>query len=98
MAYTAIVNGLKYLKMIGVPPKKTEDIQRYQVYEMVIRPEGYRFVNAWKTFDPINIDQVIAANDSTSKVLTVSQDSVILMPYDEADVGTEWYFLAKEMK
>ncbi len=98
VAYTAIFNGLKYLKMIGVPSKKTEYIQKYQVYQTVIRPEGYRFVNAWKTFDPINIDQVIAANDSTSKVLTASQDSVILMPYDEAEVGAEWYFLAKEMK
>ena len=44
-----------------------------------------------------NIDQVITVNNSTSEVLTASQNSVILMPDYEADVGTEWYLLANEI-
>ncbi len=95
MAYHAIRSSLAHLGMVDYDAPRTP-VQRVSVKEIVMRPAQFSFTGAWKNFDFIQKGTAIAAHDRTGEPLRAPYDSYILLPYDKADIGTEWYFLARK--
>lgn len=60
---------------------------------VVHRERAGKFARPWSNFDPVNEGEVIASYADGAE-LTAPEDGVMIMPYEGAAVGEEWYYLA----
>lgn len=96
VAYRAIVNTLVHLGLLdGEAPAVAQNIEALSIYDVVDRfhPED-SFARAWQSFDALRQGDVIGTRQDGAQVLA-DCDGYILFPNAKANVGQEWFYLAR---
>ena len=77
--------------IIGTPRRPRPKAVRLTA--MVRREREGKFERPWKNFDPVKKGEVLARYADGVELLA-PEDSFVVMPYEGAGVGEEWYYLA----
>ena len=77
--------------IIGAPRRPRPKAVRLTA--MVRREREGAFARPWSNFDPVTKGEVLARY-ADGVELRAPEDSVVVMPYEAAAVGEEWYYLA----
>ena len=93
---TAVLNSLSHLGLVsGARPERVRPIQTLQLCEVVDkRDAGDAFARAWRSFESLQRGEVIANRADGSNVVAPF-DGFIVFPNATAEVGMEWFYLAK---
>lgn len=93
---TAVLNSLTHLGLVsGARPQPTPHMQTLELCEVVDRRDaGDAFARGWRSFESLQRGEVIAIRADGSRVLAPF-DGFIVFPSATAEVGTEWFYLAK---
>jgi len=96
VAYQAIVNTLAHLGHIGAPrPAAVTDIEALRIYDVIDKAhEDDQFSRPWSSFDRLRAGDLIGTRHDGSLV-HAQADGYILFPNSKADVGHEWFYLAR---
>jgi hypothetical protein len=96
VAYRAIVNTLAHLQLVDAPdPAPAARMEGLRLCEVVPRLHaGDAFVREWTSFDPVAAGQPIARRHDGS-VVAAPHDGYVVFPNPAAEVGNEWFYLAK---
>jgi uncharacterized protein len=96
VAYRAIVNTLAHLRMIDAPdPAPAARMEGLRLCEVVPRHHaGDALVREWTSFDPVAAGQPIARRHDGNEVCAPHAGYVVF-PNAAAEVGQEWFYLAK---
>ncbi len=97
IGHTAIVNTLAHLGLIdAADPAPASRIEALSLCEVVDRTsDGDAFSKAWKSFDRVAAGERIGTRaDGTAVVAPF--DGVVVFPNADAQVGQEWFYLARE--
>lgn len=96
VAYTAVINTLAHLGMIGEPdPAPVRDFEVMGLYEVFDRLHvDDRFERAWKSFDPVTRGAPIGVRADGTPVLA-PDDGLIIFPNVKSQAGQEWFYLAR---
>jgi predicted deacylase len=96
VAYRAIVNALAFLGISdGYVPPPIRDAEQLQMYEVTDKLHaGDAFSRAWASFDRLKKGDLIGTRFSGEPVMA-ERDGFILFPDAKADVGNEWFYLAR---
>ncbi|HEY9067108.1 MAG TPA: succinylglutamate desuccinylase/aspartoacylase family protein [Burkholderiaceae bacterium] len=97
VARTAIFNTLRHLGLLaGDAPQQVPHLQTLRMCEVIDRQHpGDAFVRRWRSFDPLRHGELIGTRADGSRVLA-PYDGFIVFPNADADVETEWFYLAQE--
>jgi len=98
LAYRAIEKTLNFFGMIEKEnnEKAKEENTIAHMYKIVFKTEEQgEFVQDWKHMDPVSANQIIAKLENGTE-LTAEQDGYIVIPFPEATVGEEWFYLARK--
>lgn len=60
---------------------------------VVYRERDGAFAREWKNFDPVKRGELLARRAGGAE-LTAPEDGYVLMPFEGAEIGKEWYYLA----
>jgi predicted deacylase len=96
VAYRAIVNALLHLRLIdGADPKEAPQMEGLRLCEFIdkLHP-GDTFARDWRSFDPLHAGQLIGTRHDGTPV-EAPYDGRLVFPKADADVGQEWFFLAR---
>lgn len=74
--------------MSPAPPARPLRLTR-----IVHRAHEGKFTRAWSNFDPVNEGEVIACYANGTEVAS-PDEGFMIMPYEGAAIGEEWYYLA----
>ncbi len=97
VAYRAILGALRHLNMIAASKTSPLPVPRHVRTESVTyRDDAGTFTKPWHHLQPLAAGTHIATRASGEKLLT-QQDSVIILPRADAEIGAEWYYLGSEM-
>ncbi len=96
VAYRAILNTLAHLQMIDAadpaPSPKMEGLRMCEVFDK--RHADDRFARPWKGFDPVASGERIGTRHDGAELVAPFAGRM-LFPKHDADVGQEWFYLAK---
>ena len=97
VGYTAIVNTLAHLGLIdAADPAPTTGIEALSLCEVVDRTsDGDVFVKAWRSFDSVGAGERIGTRGDGTAVVAPF-DGVVVFPNADAQVGQEWFYLARD--
>lgn len=91
-AFDAARRAIAHFGLIVGRPRRPRP-KALRLTEVVRREREGSFVRPWKNFDPVTKGQVIARYVDGVE-LAAPEDSFVVMPYEAAAVGEEWYYLA----
>jgi hypothetical protein len=96
VAYRAIVNTLAHLGLIdAADPAPAPQIEALRLSEVVDRLHADdAFAKAWQSFDPVDAGERIGSRHDGS-VVTAPFAGAIVFPNPGAEVGHEWFYLAR---
>ncbi|MET4754422.1 succinylglutamate desuccinylase/aspartoacylase family protein [Bradyrhizobium sp. RT11b] len=96
LAYQAIRNALAHLRLIASEaPEPRQEIEFLRVYEVLDRNSTKdRFAREWNSFDRLYLGDAVAYRSDGTVVLSPA-DGVIVFPNENAEPGTEWFYLAE---
>jgi predicted deacylase len=96
VAYHAIVNTLSHLRLIeAADPAPAQEMEGLRLCEVVDKVHtDDRFVNDWKSFDPLSAGQLIGIRQDGTPV-TAPFDGRIVFPKADAETGLEWFYVAR---
>jgi predicted deacylase len=98
VAYRAIRNTLAHLGLCGAPdpaPVEQAGMEALRMEEVHDRlQEGDVFSRPWSSFDRVRSGEPIGRRADGTPVLA-PWDGVILFPAADAELNTEWYYLAR---
>lgn len=96
VAYRAIVNTLAHLQLVDAPdPAPAARMEGLRLCEVVPRLHaGDAFVREWTSFDPVAAGQPIARRHDGTEV-AAPHAGYVVFPNTAAEVGNEWFYLAK---
>ena len=96
VAYRAIVNTLAHLGLIAAPdPAPAARMEGLRLCDVVPRLHaGDAFVREWTSFDPVGAGQPIARRHDGTEV-RAPHAGYVVFPNTGAEVGNEWFYLAK---
>ncbi|MDP2266012.1 MAG: succinylglutamate desuccinylase, partial [Thiobacillus sp.] len=99
VAYRAILNTLAHLQLSPSPqPAPVADTEALRLYEVIDRAHADdQFAHAWSSFDPVSQGELIGTRHNGSPVVADSA-GYIVFPNPNAQVGQEWFYLAKPSK
>ncbi|MGL6070979.1 succinylglutamate desuccinylase, partial [Craterilacuibacter sp.] len=96
VAYQAIVNTLAHLGLIDAADPAPQAMESLSLYEVVDRMhEDDRFEREWVSFDAVKRGERIGTRADGTPVLAID-DGRIVFPNVKAQVGQEWFYLARE--
>jgi predicted deacylase len=97
VGYTAIVNTLAHLGLIdAADPAPAPRIEALSLCEVVDRTsDGDAFARAWSSFDRVARGERIGTRADGTPVVAPF-DGVVVFPNADAQVGQEWFYLARE--
>ncbi len=99
VAYRAILNALAHLQLSrAAQPAPVAETEALRLYEVIDRAHADdQFARAWSSFDPVSQGELIGTRHDGTPVVA---DSVgyIVFPNPRAQVGQEWFYLAKPSK
>ena len=97
VAHRAIVRTLAHLGMSGAPdPAPARRMQSLRLVEVVDKTSpGDAFARPWQSFDPLAAGERIGTRADGTPV-EAPFAGVIVFPNAAADVGQEWFYLARE--
>lgn len=98
IAYRAIRGALAHMGMAAAEPRPSpssqpEVIRLYKVIDL-LHPDD-RLCRDWRSFEKIKQGDVLALRHDGAE-LTADQDGWIVFPNPTAQVGQEWFYLAKK--
>jgi len=96
VAYRAIVNTLAHLQLIdATDPAPAAHMEGLRLCDVVPRLHaGDAFVREWTSFDPVDAGQPIARRHDGTEV-RAPHAGYVVFPNTAAEVGNEWFYLAK---
>src|SRR6185295_8397503 len=97
VGYTAIVNTLAHLGLIdAADPTPAPRMEALSLSEVVDRTsDADAFAKAWRSFDRVGAGERIGTRaDGTPVVAPFA--GVVVFPNADAQVGTEWFYLARD--
>lgn len=99
VAYRAILNTLAHLQLSRAPqPAPEADTEILRLYEVIDRAHADdQFARAWSSFDPVSQGELIGTRHDGTPVVADSA-GYIVFPNPRAQVGQEWFYLAKPGK
>ena len=97
IGHAAIVNTLAHLGLIdAADPAPASRIEALSLCEVVDRTsDGDAFSKAWKSFDRVAAGERIGTRADAAAVVAPF-DGVVVFPNADAQVGQEWFYLARE--
>ena len=97
VGHTAIVNTLAHLGLIdAADPPPAQGIEALSLCEVVDRTsDGDVFVKAWRSFDSVGAGERIGTRGDGTAVVAPF-DGVVVFPNADAQVGQEWFYLARD--
>jgi len=97
VGHTAIVNTLAHLGLIdAADPAPATGIEALSLCEVVDRTShGDAFVKTWKSFDRVGAGERIGVRGDGTAIVAPF-DGVVVFPNADAQVGSEWFYLARE--
>jgi len=98
VAYKAIRRALHHLGLTPqmAPFEQQDSTQVIRLYKVVDRlHHSDEFCGAWRSFDKVKQDQVIAYR-ANGQPLLADEDGWIVFPNPSAQVNQEWFYLAKD--
>jgi len=72
------------------PPGPARELRLTRVF---LREREGAFARPWKNFDPVKKSEVLARYADGAEV-AAPEDAFVIMPYDAAKIGEEWFYLA----
>ena len=96
VAYRAILNMLAHLQLSPASqPETVTETEALRLYEVIDRAHADdQFASAWSSFDPVSQGELIGTRHNGSPVVADSA-GYIVFPNPKAQVGQEWFYLAK---
>lgn len=97
VAHRAIRNTLAHLGLTDEEkPQPIATTECLELREVIDRENAEdRFVRSWANFEPVMQGQVVAERAYGEKITSPS-DAFIVFPNPDAEVGSEWFYLAKK--
>lgn len=95
VAYRAIIGALGHLGMIALPD--TAPLPRphhVRTESVTYRDDAGTFTQPWRHLQPLVAGTPIATRANGER-LVAQQDSVIILPRADAEIGAEWYYLGR---
>lgn len=99
VGYRAIRNALAFLRISDMSaPPPVGSIESLSLYEVIDRAHaGDAFSRAWSSFNPLTRGDLIGTRHDGTPVIA-EDDGYIVFPDANAEVGNEWFYLAKANK
>jgi predicted deacylase len=96
IGHAAIVNTLAHLGLIdAADPAPAPRIEALSLCEVVDRTsDGDAFARAWRSFDRVGAGERIGTRGDGTPVVAPF-DGVVVFPNADAQVGQEWFYLAR---
>jgi len=96
VAYRAILNTLAHLQLsLASQPETVTETEALRLYEVIDRAHADdQFARAWSSFDPVSTGALIGSRHNGAPVVADSA-GYIVFPNPKAQVGQEWFYLAK---
>jgi predicted deacylase len=96
VAYQAVKSALAHLGLTAEPdPAAATEVQALRLFDVVDKEHvGDDFTRPWTSFDPVQKGDVIAMRHDGTR-LRADFDGFIVFPNQGADVGHEWFYLAR---
>ena len=96
VAYRAILNTLAHLQLsLASQPETVTETEALRLYEVIDRAHADdQFARAWSSFDPVRPGALIGSRHNGAPVVADSA-GYIVFPNPKAQVGQEWFYLAK---
>ena len=91
-AFDAARRAIAHFGLIIGTPRRPKP-KALRLTTVVRREKEGQFARPWKNFEPVTKGEVLARYAGGAE-LTASEDGVIVMPYEGAAIGEEWYYLA----
>jgi predicted deacylase len=97
IGHAAIVNTLAHLGLIdAADPAPAAQIEALSLCEVVDRTsDGDAFAKTWKSFDRVGAGERIGTRGDGTAVVAPF-DGVVVFPNADAQVGQEWFYLARD--
>jgi predicted deacylase len=97
IGHAAIVNTLAHLGLIdAADPAPAQRIEALSLCEVVDKTsDGDAFARTWKSFDRVGAGERIGTRGDGTPVVAPF-DGVVVFPNADAQVGQEWFYLARE--
>jgi predicted deacylase len=91
-AFDAARRAIAHFGLIIGTPRRPKP-KAVRLTALVRREREGKFERPWSNFDPVKKGQVLARY-ADGVELAAPEDSFIVMPYEAAAIGEEWYYLA----
>ena len=95
VAYIAIRNAIIHLGLTEGTIASSSEKKLVVVKDVIYKKRPGRFVKAWKNLVPVARGEPIAVYDD-GEVVTATKDGFIIMPNNEPDALTGWYYFGVE--
>lgn len=94
-AETGLAFALRSLAHFGLtaPASPVPKPRSLRLTRVVYRERAGAFARDWKNFDPVNQGETLARY-ADGVELTAAEDGVVIMPFEGAEFGSEWFYLA----
>jgi predicted deacylase len=96
IAYQAIINSLKCLRMLAGPqPAAVDEPEVMGLFDVFDRYDiEDQFAKPWKSFDPVKKGELIGRRASGA-CIQAPENAYVIFPNSKAQVGQEWFYLAR---
>jgi predicted deacylase len=96
VAYRAIHNTLAHLRLTpAAPPPAVTDTEALRLYQVIDRNHvDDRFVRDWASFDRVHAGETIGVRRDGTQLVS-DREGYIVFPNPGAQVGQEWFYLAR---
>ncbi len=98
VAYHAIRNALRYLNLTDEPKQEItlNPVRLVKLKDVFFRQDsGGKFTQHWQHLQPVKKGDVLAI-DGSGREIRAPQDSLVLLPHANVDIGGEWLYLGVE--
>lgn len=96
IAYNAIIRTLEFFDMVDKTSSQEFNNTIAHMYKIVFKTEdGGEFTKEWRHMDEVKAGDVIAKLAS-GKPLMAEHDGYMIIPFPNAKVDEEWFYLAKK--
>ena len=94
VGYQAIINALSHFDMTNQTSqnKTTTDQRCIRMKHVFYKEQEGEFTHPWKHYDFVKAGQPLAKYPN-GETLTAPEDSFIVLPKVDSEVGTEWFYL-----
>jgi len=97
VAYNSIIRVLQKYNIIEVVQNFSKvDKQYMMLKKFITKPSDSAFVKDWQHGDAVNIGDVIGS-DIEGNIYKSDINGFICLPFSDAEVGCEWFYLAEEL-